>query len=324
MSYKVTEETFDHLWPEWESLLTQSTFQTTFLTPSWQYDWWQEYGETATLYLRSIRDQGHLIGIAPLMSIDNTILFLGDTDLWDYHDFIIQNGREENFYPSMFEDLSSHPWDTLDFRSIPEFSPTMIYLPKLANQYGYTVDITQEDVSPGMNLPKTWDDYLLSLSKKNRHELRRKFRKLDAQVVHKSYSVDTGPINDVLDDFFNLMRISHEGKTLFLTQERERFFRRMAKTMNDIESLKLFFMEVSGIRIATAMCFDYGNSRFLYNSGYDPSYSALSVGLLLKALSIKDAIESEKTYYDFLRGVEPYKYHFGAKDVQLYNLVVHR
>mgnify|MGYP001465757665 CR=1 FL=1 len=76
--------------------------------------------------------------------------------------------------------------------------------------------------------------------------------------------------------------------------------------------------------IAAAMCFDYGNVRLLYNSGYDPDYSSLSIGLLLKALCLKEAIEEGMAYFDFLRGMEPYKYHFGASDVRLYHLTVRR
>ena len=81
---------------------------------------------------------------------------------------------------------------------------------------------------------------------------------------------------------------------------------------------------MAGKRVAAAMCFDYGSSRLLYNSGYDPNYSSFSIGLLLKAMCIREAIEEGKEYFDFLRGMESYKYHFGAKDVQLYRLVVHR
>ena len=77
-------------------------------------------------------------------------------------------------------------------------------------------------------------------------------------------------------------------------------------------------------RVAAAMCFDYGGARLLYNSGYDPSYGYYSVGLLLKALCLKDAIEQGKAYFDFLRGPEPYKYDLGAKNTALYQMVVTR
>ena len=56
---------------------------------------------------------------------------------------------------------------------------------------------------------------------------------------------------------------------------------------------------------------------YLYNSGYDPRYGELSVGLLCKVLSIKNSIESGRKRYDFLKGAEPYKYHLGGKEVPL-------
>ena len=64
------------------------------------------------------------------------------------------------------------------------------------------------------------------------------------------------------------------------------------------------------------------NEWWLYNSGYDPSYSFYSVGLLLKAQSIHWAIEQGKKKYDFLRGNERYKYDLGAKNLRLYRIEI--
>jgi CelD/BcsL family acetyltransferase involved in cellulose biosynthesis len=88
--------------------------------------------------------------------------------------------------------------------------------------------------------------------------------------------------------------------------------------------LSLAFLDVNGRRVATTLSFDYDNSFSLYNSGYDPAYSSLAVGLLHKALCIKHAIESGETRFDFLRGAEPYKYDLGGKDVPIYRFVVRR
>ena len=74
------------------------------------------------------------------------------------------------------------------------------------------------------------------------------------------------------------------------------------------------------------MCvnFDYGSSYLLYNSGYDPAYARMSVGLLNKALTIQWAIASGKRVFDFLRGDERYKYELGAVDRWIYRLTVRR
>ncbi|PZC48400.1 MAG: Acetyltransferase involved in cellulose biosynthesis, CelD/BcsL family, partial [Chloroflexi bacterium] len=104
----------------------------------------------------------------------------------------------------------------------------------------------------------------------------------------------------------------------------ERFFRRIARAMGEAGYLKLFFMEIDGQRVAAVWCFDMGNVRYLYNSGFNPAFGHLSVGLLLKAFCLKDAIETGMDYFDFLRGDERYKYDLGAQDVVLYNMVVSR
>ena len=119
------------------------------------------------------------------------------------------------------------------------------------------------------------------------------------------------------------MRESQE-KRGFLTPERESFFRRMADEMQNAGYLSLFFLEVDGERAAGVLCFDYFGRRLLYNSGYRHAYRDLSVGLMVKALCLKQAIEEGLTYFDFLRGPEPYKHHLGGRDVRLYRLVAHR
>ena len=76
--------------------------------------------------------------------------------------------------------------------------------------------------------------------------------------------------------------------------------------------------------MATSLCFDYGSSRLLYNSGYNPEFSYYSVGLLLNALCLREAIEQGIGYFDFLRGPEAYKQHLGGQQRNLYQMVVKR
>ncbi|MEE8347693.1 MAG: GNAT family N-acetyltransferase, partial [Dehalococcoidia bacterium] len=68
-----------------------------------------------------------------------------------------------------------------------------------------------------------------------------------------------------------------------------------------------------------------GNGEaLLYNSGYNPDYAYLSVGLLSKALALRKAIEEGRSRFDFLRGPEPYKYDLVARDVAVYRCTVRR
>ncbi len=325
MPLGVSQEGFCQLWAEWEALLAQSVSPAVFQTPLWHRTWWEEMGGGAELKLTSLREDGVLVGVAPLMHQNGTLTFMGDTDLWDYHDFVLAKGREADLYPRLFESLLEQPWELMDLRSLPEGSFALQYIPQLARARSYSTEQTPEDVSPGVALPGSWDDYLLLLSKKNRHELRRKLRRLESQASYRLYAVNgTSALDGALNDFLTLMRDSRQDKAVFLTPDRERFIRRMGRELAKVDIFRLFFIEVSGHRVASAICFDYGQTRSLYNSGYNPEYGSLSVGLLLKALCLRQAIEEGKRYFDFLRGDEPYKYDLGGKDVQLYRLTIRR
>ena len=83
-------------------------------------------------------------------------------------------------------------------------------------------------------------------------------------------------------------------------------------------------LKLGGKRTACVLCFCAGDESLLYNSGYDPSYSHFSVGLLSKALALQRAIEQGKTRFDFLRGHERYKYELGAKDLNVHRVLIRR
>ena len=171
----------------------------------------------------------------------------------------------------------------------------------------------------------TWDEYLASLRKKDRHELRRKLRKLSGEVdfsIQKLEDVDS--ISESIDEFLSLMAQSREEKSEFLTEERGDFFRDVLLEMAGRGYLSLSFLEVEGVRTAATVCFDYNNVLSLYNSGHNLEYASLGTSFLLKALCIQGAISDGKEYFDMLRGTEQYKYHLGAKGKQLRYLSLYR
>ena len=180
-------------------------------------------------------------------------------------------------------------------------------------------------VTPKASLPRDWESYLARLSKKDRHELRRKLRRLE-EAGGADFETIEGPntTDNDLADFFRLHRLSKNEKALFMTDDRAQFFTSVLREPYPTGPALLFFLKLRGQRVAGAVCFDSSQSYLLFNSGFDPAYSTYSVGLLLKALCIKHAIESGKSTFDFLRGSEPYKYDLGGRDEGLYSIALER
>ncbi|MEC9013940.1 MAG: GNAT family N-acetyltransferase, partial [Chloroflexota bacterium] len=268
-------------------------------------------------------ESNEISAIASLAKSGDTVSFIGSEDTFDYNDFLIRPGHEVGFYQALLDCMEEQKFGMLRLVSLRETSPTLQILPDLARKHGYTVEVKEEDVTSGIGLPSTWDEYLSLLNKKDRHELRRKIRRMDSQTDWKWYSLtEPTEVNERLGEFIKLMRQSRADKDEFMTPERERFFYNITQRMSELGLLQLYFLHMDGVTVATSLCFDYGGSRLLYNSGYDPEYAYYSVGLLLNAMCLKDAIEQGLTYFDFLRGPEPYKAHLGGQQRNLYQMVV--
>ena len=323
MSVSVQPESFESIWSQWEEILPSCATDTVFLTPWWQKTWWDNFGEGYCARILSVKEDDELLGIAPLMASGGSLMFLGDKELSDYFDFIVPSQHVPRFYTALCEYLQGLEWETLEFDSVPHGSPTLEYLPQIARELGWNVEVEEEATTPSVSLPDTWEGFLSKLRKKDRHELRRKLRRLDREGRHRQYSAyDEGDPDDSMQRFFTLLRASSPDKEEFLTPERERFFMHIARESASRDQFSLYFLEVGETEVAACICFDYGGAFLLYNSGYDPSYSRLSVGLLNKALSMRTAIEEGRKVFNFLKGNERYKYNLGGQDKAVFRLSI--
>ena len=318
MTCVVSTATFASLQSQWEALAERQTHASIFLTPLWQRAWWDSFGPGRELRLLPIGGEAAPSAIAPMMLSGDTLAFLGGSDLFDYHDVILSDGTDA--WDEVARCILAEEWKHLELLSLRDGSHTLEALPERLSRAGCEVSIEQEGVSPGIALPATWDDYLAALRKKDRHELRRKLRRLDTAGPWRVVAATPQSLDEDIALFLELMRVSSDEKRIFMAPEREAFFRTILRRTSEAGYLRLMFLEVGGERVSGVVCFDYAGRRHLYNSGFRLDYGALSVGLLLKVLTLREAIEQGLTYYDLLRGAEPYKHHLGARDVALYTL----
>ena len=317
--------TIEEAEPAWEHALGASDAATLFLTPWWQKTWWKHFGRGQELAVYVASDGQGPFGVAPLVRTDGVLELLGATDLFDYRDFIVESGRGEDFCAALLDHLSELDWHTLRMESVRESSPTLQTLGSAAKSAGMSVEIEPEDVAPVAMLPATWEEYVSGLSKKDRHELRRKIRRLHgAGEVTRSVCSSPEQVPGMMAVFLRLHRASSPDKAEFMTAEREAFFIDAVGEASRRGRLRLEELALDGSPAASCLGFDYAGSFLLYNSGYAPEYSKLSVGIVSKALAIEGSIESGDSVFDFLRGSEDYKYRLGGQDRQVYRVIVRR
>jgi CelD/BcsL family acetyltransferase involved in cellulose biosynthesis len=321
--YTVTEETFESIASFWLDSRRSLSWDCLFVLPAWLKAWWGEFGSGRTPYLWSIRHQDKLIGIAPLMIQAESARLMGDSDVCDYLDFIVTPGRETAFFEALLQHLRQQGVSRLDLGTVRADSVIFSNLFAAAKRLNYTVLSEPEDVSMELELPASWDEFLKQLTGKERHEIRRKLRRLD-EAARVNFRVVESPaeVNAEIDLFLDLFSLNRADKSDFMTDQRASFFRSLAVAMAEARILKLFFLELDETPAAAVMCFDYHSTVYLYNNGYDNQYRALSVGLLSKVFTLQDSIQRGKKRYDFLKGTEAYKQRLGGKPVQLYRFQV--
>jgi len=311
---------------EWENLLIESDFPHPFASFTFYNSWVETFVDDLTqIKMLFFYNENNLVGLAPIF-VDHdkkSVSILGDKDLFDYRDIIYISECAEEIYIEFLSYLKLQPWFqgyTIFMQSIPESSElfNLVNTDKLNNFAD--VEIKEEDVTPIYDVNGVWDDYLLALKKKQRHEIRRKLRKFESQDFQFKLIRNNDVLSEFLSDFYELFINSREDKKEFLTEERKTFFNKMLFAFAEKNELKILSYYDGNILISACIVIEYANIYFLYNSAYSLDYNSYSVGLVSKIIALKQSIENNNHAFNFLRGNERYKYELGGEDIKLHEI----
>jgi CelD/BcsL family acetyltransferase involved in cellulose biosynthesis len=312
--------TVEPLHRAWSDLLHRSHDKRIFFTPPW-FQTWLRHARDAEPHILVLGDpESDLRGVLPLLSVrrdaDRIITFLGDPEVSDYMDGIADKDAADEVLEALWNcALDGLPWDRIELRHVPSTSPSIGALERALNSRGLACRVEADGVCPVAILCNTWDGYLEMLSKKQRHEIRRKVRRCEdgAHILWRT-TRDRSTLQSDLDVFFHLHRASTGDKASFMTPEMQEYFRDLASALLDTGALRLSILERNGVAVASTMGFLHLDRYMLYNSAFDLAQSAFSPGIAAVAHAMQDAIADRAALFDFLTGDEPYKYQFGAQN----------
>ena len=223
-------------------------------------------------------------------------------------------------------------WDVIDLRRLrcgdPAADALAAAFGRREQAAGWTLNLEREDVCPVVALPEAgdFDDFLATLGKKERHEIRRKLRRAEA-AGPITLTRSTDPLAD-LPQFVELHQKRWGAEGLFPETPggamSRVFFRRLFELLGPDGPLVLSFLAVGERRIGAGVHLEDGPSLLYYNAGLDPEVRELSPGVLMIASYVRAALAGGFRRMDFLRGDEPYKYEWGAADEPIQRLLVRR
>ena len=319
----VKQETLQSLRMHWDDEDSRLQWPSLFSTPVWIDSWHSCLECSETLCILTVYRNGSVIGLAPMTLANKATALIGDPDVFDFLDFAVAPDRGAAFVAALVDHFRAMGINRIDLISLREDSIAFAELTAINGTAGIEVTLQPAGSCYAMALPQTWDGYLDMLNQKQRHEIRRKLRRLEEAAPFTLRTItEFDQVRKAFPDFLNLFRMSRADKAAFMTDDMAAFFYRLLQTAAKENMLRLYFLDIDERPVATALCFDYQSTTYLYNSGYNTDYSSLSAGLICEILSIRDSIERGNRCYDFLKGDELYKQRLGGKPVPLYRCCI--
>ena len=272
-----------------------------FAGRDWLHTWWQ-HRRRGDLVIAATADS-----LLPLVSEGDTLTFAGEADLTDYHSPL----GSSDALSKLVGDLPIGTNISLD--SLPEEAAASVT--DALTRAGLSASMREHAVTAVLELPPSFDEYLAGIGKKDRHELRRKRRRFDAEVGTGSIERRSGP--EAIDLFASLHRRSAGDKGTFMSDPMAEFFLGLHTHAGAVVDV---LVDGEGNPASTIISFEDDEGFYLYNSAFEPDLRHLSPGNVVLSHLIERSIGQGKKVFDFLKGDETYKFRLGAKPRSLYEV----
>ena len=325
-----TADALDRLRPQWAALWAAVPDATPFQSPEWLLPWWRHVGEGDLLTL-AVRRRGGvaggpLVGLLPLyvyrQQDDTRSLFPLGIATTDYLDALALPGHERAVMDAALAclDRRRDAWDVAEWPQLRDDAVLRNGTPPS----DWTDDAGEADCCPVLPLPAgaALGGVLPRGLAQNLGYYRRRLAKAgDAQYER----ADAATLDAAYAALLALhgARWATRGETGVLADDAVR--RWHAEAMRGLLAagvLRLHTLRLDGRVIAA--CYVLHDRpgpaarAYYYLGGFDPACHALSPGTLIVGHAVEAALAEGMTAFDFLRGREAYKYHWGATDRPTY------
>lgn len=336
-----TEAGFDGLEQTWREVLEDGGFSV-FQSFEWQRTWWKHYGEKnpwMRLCILVVREEDAVVAIAPCCIETLTTLgvlhvrclsFLGRGKS-DYLDAIAKKGMENDSAETFARTLwgMRGTFDMLFIEDMSDRSPNGMPLYEALLRYGFTGNRFISEYCPRTSFAPTWPETSASLPCNSNGRMDKRRRQLATRHKAESEFSEAGSLHDGdIDEFIALHqhRWQAAGQSgLFADRQFSGFFREALDRLRGRGWPVFAFLRLEGKRVVGICGFQYRGEFHYYLNGLGDTGTAkqFSPGIVLHLLCMERMFERGVRTYDFLRGVERYKYELGAVDVPNWTLLMY-
>jgi CelD/BcsL family acetyltransferase involved in cellulose biosynthesis len=292
---------------EWDALLERSPCNRAFSSSAW-FSGVCRSDPRVSPHVVTARRNGELAGVLPLLLNADGSQAAFATRLNDYNDLITTSGDASLLAEGLLAHCDAQAWDRLVLRRIRQDFNCF----RALRSAGRTDDIEKyfqkESSCPFIRLPKTYDEYLTSRTKKFRKRLRSVCNRARRDGLEVRQLLPESFPPDRLPKLFLSLHFSRFGDRSNLHDPLNQTFCQLVfpqlYATGKLLALALWQRETI---VGVVLSMRGANSLCIWNGGFLPELANCSPGSLLDDAVVRHAIAAGVDELDFLRGAQPYK-----------------
>ena len=293
---------------------------------TWLEGWWGTFGESSDdeLCLLLVWDGDDLVGVAPwYLKTEWTggrcLRFLGDGLVCSDHASLLCTAHSEavviDAISKWLRDEEGATWHSICFEAIDQSDHRVGGLIQKLEALGCETHLRQNSGCWSIELPKTWDEYLASLSRNHRKRCRRWIRN---HFESGQLQVVALPELELASGWQTIAELNEErrqqkgDRSVFADQRFSQFHLGIMPALADAQQVEIRELRREGTTEAVEYLLKNDDTLFCYQSGLKTTEDKDGLGNLSILSLFHSAIERGYRRIDFLRGDEGYKAHWGA------------
>jgi len=209
-------------------------------------------------------------------------------------------------------------WDVIELAGVPK-SAACWWLMTEAEKDGFPTGYRSSSRTPIISLtdlPDTGEDPWLARTSHNfRGQLRKKTRRLQKEGQLRLERFDHAT-PEVLERYYELERSTWKGEKgydIVSDSRRLRFYNEIARALERLGYLSIFFLALDDRLIAGNICITSGGKLFALRCAFDPAFGSYSPGQILINWVLRDCVARQLSEFDFMGDDYEYKRHWTSQ-----------
>jgi CelD/BcsL family acetyltransferase involved in cellulose biosynthesis len=320
-----TEGELTALKENWDRLVTsRPETDMPFYSWDWFYHSWIHFGKPAgqELFIVAVHDGDKPIGVLPLVrgsrkssGIPYRILCFCNVGMMPRNTFYTDaHDNQEAVFRAAWNHLfanRSH-WDMLELANVPDTCPFHRFVLESEHAKGYALIQNQGFIAPYIELTGTLEDYLASLSKGTRKDLRKHvkhFEETGASHVVRFYEKP----EEIAEGLQNLEIVHNNSwKGSYASPHFSQFYQEITPILAARDEVKIAIALLDDVPIGGAYMLCKNGSYYGCIRDYDQKYKEYAPGILLLDFQLEHLLQEGGKIFDFCGQTYDHKEKFGT------------